>query len=487
MPPSGVQALATRHGIAALDGIASRWFDQRKCCQPHPDDAAVPALRLALAVLLIIVAALPGRAEPSESSELTFGLPQPAPERPRPYVDPRLAVAAPPEHCGGPPMLRFSTPVAAESEIVIAAVGDVLLHGSLQRQAFAHPDGFRSLWAAVEPVLAGADLAYANLEGPIAEGVTKAGSLLDMPVERFDDWVYSSYPMFNYHPALATDLVASGVDVVSTANNHALDRFAVGADRTIEALSVAGLPFTGTRPADRPEHPWYALTEAGGYRIAWLACTYSTNGVSDPHDQVLFCFEDEHTVLSQIVRLSRDPAIDAVILTPHWGGEYSHRPDSRQQSLGRAALEAGATAVIGSHPHVIQPWERHVTRDGREGLILYSLGNFVSGQRELPRRTAIVLLLGLAEMADGRLAVAGARYLPIRFDFAGGADGRTLGTAPVTAANDGGSLGLLARLLHPGNAVSLADRLSTVDACTPRVTRLAETEDEPGSRPLVLD
>lgn len=449
----------------------------------------VPALRFALAALLILLAALPGQAEPRDrATEIAFRLPEPPPARPRPVEDPRLAVAAPPERCeGGPPMLRFSTPVAAESEIVIAAVGDVLLHGSLQRQAFAHPDGFRSLWAAVEPVLAGADLAYANLEGPIAAGVTKVGSLVDTPVDRFDDWVYSSYPMFNYHPALATALAASGVDVVSTANNHSLDRFAVGADRTIEAVSGAGLAFTGTRPADRPDHPWYALTEAGPYRIAWLACSYSTNGIPDPHDQVLLCYEDEHTVLSRIVRLSRDPAIDAVVLTPHWGGEYTHHPHPRQQALGRAALEAGATAVIGSHPHVIQPWERYVSRDGREGFILYSLGNFVSGQRELPRRTAIVLLLGLAEGADGRLAVAGARYLPIRFNFAGGADGRTLGTEPVTAAADHGSLGLLARLLHPGNAVSLADRMTTVDACTPRLTTVAGAEEEPDGPPVLLD
>lgn len=448
----------------------------------------VPALRLALAALLVTFAALPGRAEPTENRELAFRLPAPAPERPRPFEDPRLAVAVPPESCGGPPMLRFSTPVAAEREIVIAAVGDVLLHGSLQRQAFAHADGFRSLWAAVEPVLAGADLAYANLEGPIAEGVTKTGSVVARPVDRFDDWVFSSYPMFNYPPALATALVESGVDVVSTANNHSLDRFAVGADRTIEALSNAGLAFTGTRPADRADHPWYALTEAGPHRIAWLACSYSTNGIPDPHDQVLLCYEDEHTVLSRIARLSQDPAIDAVILTPHWGGEYTHRPDSGQQALGRAALEAGAVAVIGSHPHVIQPWERHVTRDGREGFILYSLGNFVSGQRELPRRTAIVLLLGLAESADGRLALAGARYLPIRFNFAGGADGRTLGTEPVTAATDQGSLGLLAGLLHPGNAVSLADRLTTVDACTPRLTTVAgAAEDESAGRPVAVD
>ena len=426
------------------------------------------------------------RGEPG-GRDTAFRRPAMPPDRPRPYDAARLAVPEPEQSCGGLPMLRFSTPVAAESEIVIAAVGDVLLHGSLQRQAFAHPDGFQSLWSAVAPVLAGADLAYANLEGPIAEGVTKAGTIVDARVDRFDDWVFSSYPMFNYHPDLAPALRASGFDVVSTANNHSLDRFAVGADRTIAALTSAGLPFTGTRPTDRPNHPWHTVTEAGTYRIAWLACTYSTNGIPDHRDQVLLCYEDSHTVLSEVTRLSRDPAIDGVVLTPHWGFEYTHTPNGRQQALARDALEAGALAVIGSHPHVIQPWERHVTRDGREGFVLYSLGNFVSGQRELPRRTSIVLLLGLAEAAEGRLAVAGARYLPIRFSFTGGADGRTLGAEAVTAANDQGSLGLLARVLTAGNAYAMTDPLTTVDRCTPRLTSVAGNERTPGEPVVVPD
>lgn len=470
--------LALALGLTAL-ASADGWADQGSERADGPR-AAPPALTQPS-----------GEAQSLRLSSAPLGSPafrRPAepPSRPRPLIDAALSVPEPPTACDGPPMLRFSTPVQPDREIVIAAVGDVLLHARLQRQGFNHPDGLRSLWSQVEPVLLAADLAYANLEGPIAEGVTKVGSVVDSPVNRFDDWVFSSYPMFNYHPSLATALRDSGVDVVSTANNHSLDRFAIGADRTIAALTAAGVAFTGTRPADRPSHPWYALTEAGGYRVAWLACSYSTNGVPDPQDQVLMCYEDSHEVLSQIHRLSRDPAIDAVILTPHWGREYSHRPDAHQQGLAAEALEAGAIAVIGSHPHVIQPWERYVTRDGREAVIVYSLGNFVSGQRELARRTSIVLLLGLAETADGDLAIAGARYLPLRFAFTAGPDRRTLTAEIVGPDNDHGSLRLLERLLDPGNAYSLNERLTTVDACTPRVQAVAGvTEDtsEPSIAP----
>ncbi|MEZ4474158.1 MAG: CapA family protein [bacterium] len=81
--------------------------------------------------------------------------------------------------------------------------------------------------------------------------------------------------------------------------------------------------------------------------------------------------------------------------------------------LAHDLIEAGATAVIGSHPHVLQPWERYVASDGREGFVIYSLGNFVSGQSHLPRRSTLLLYLGLTRTTEGKVLVNGARYVPL--------------------------------------------------------------------------
>jgi len=75
-----------------------------------------------------------------------------------------------------------------------------------------------------------------------------------------------------------------------------------------------------------------------------------------------------------------------VILVPHRGAEDSHHVLKRQKALARQALEAGAAAVVGSHAHVIQGWEKHVTDAGDEGLIIYSTGNFISNQRKMMQR-----------------------------------------------------------------------------------------------------
>jgi Bacterial capsule synthesis protein PGA_cap len=350
--------------------------------------------------------------------------------------------------------LRFTDACRPGTKVTIAAVGDVLLHGPLQKQSYASPEGFSSLWKNVQPFFANADLSYANLEGPCADGHTTSGRAQD-PGKVFDGRVYSSYPQFNYHPSLIPALKGAGVDVVSTANNHALDRRGRGADRTIENLNGHGLPYTGTRSSANPDAPWYAITEAKGVRIAWLACTFSTNGIPDPKNQVLSCYEDKTTLLSTIKSLSQSPEVDAVIVTPHWGVEYQHIPSAPEKKLAHDMLDAGATAVLGGHPHVVQPWEKYTTADGREGFVIYSLGNFVSGQSGLAKRSALVLYLGLTKGPDGKVTVNGVRHAPIQMN-----------ASPWTAAYaKGDSLALTTRLLGEWNRIGPDEDLVTNPEC----------------------
>ena len=313
---------------------------------------------------------------------------------------------------GGP--VSFSAACAPGARITIGAVGDVLLHSPLQQQAIAKASTgrFSSLWSPVKDLLAAADTQYANLEGPTAHGVNSSGRDVPDPGFRFDGNVYGSYPQFNYHGSLEDDLVATGFDVVSTANNHAMDRRALGADRTIERLREAGLPYTGTRHRDEATAPWSTTTTSHGFKLAWLACSFSTNGIPDAASQVLGCWEDEAQVVAEIKKLRTTPGIDAVIVTPHWGEEYTANPTRAQRDLGHRFLDAGATLVLGSHPHVLEPWEKYKTADGRETFVIYSLGNFVSGQAQLARRSTILLNVGQTRTATG-VQINGVRYLPM--------------------------------------------------------------------------
>lgn len=312
--------------------------------------------------------------------------------------------------------LTFRNACTPGTKITISAVGDVLLHSPLQRQAVAQSQKFKTLWSPVADLIARADVSYANLEGPTAQGVNRGGRSVTDPGFVFDDVVYSSYPQFNYHGSLEGDLVSTGIDVVSTANNHAMDRHSLGADRTLDALTAAGLAHTGTRRA-AGAGSWSATTESKGVKLAWIACSFSTNGIPDPNNQVLGCWSDEAKIKDMITDLKRTH--DAVIVTPHWGEEYTANPSREQRELGHRFLDAGATLVLGSHPHVLQPWEKYTTTDGRETFAIYSLGNFVSGQAQPARRSTILLYVGLTKTAAG-IVVNGVSYLPMIMNMRNG-------------------------------------------------------------------
>ncbi|MEL7542665.1 MAG: CapA family protein [Pseudomonadota bacterium] len=335
-------------------------------------------------------------------------------------VTPLSAIAAEPR------TLHFSGACKTGAETTIAVAGDLLFHRRLQRQAYASPIGARSLFSPeMRKLIAAADVAYANFEGPAAHGIAGFGRRVRDPGRRMDGIVYNGYPAFNFHPSMIGGLRDVGFDIVSTANNHSLDRGAIGARRTIANMHRHAMPFTGTRASRLTAGPpaygdWSRLIRHRGFTTAWLACAEMTNGLPDRKRQVLMCHRDRSAVMRELARLHANPAIDAVFLTPHWGEENQTRPRRRHRAYARAAIEAGATAVIGTHPHVVQPWEKIVTESGREGMAIYSTGNFISGQVRPMQRGGVLGLLRLVRPKGEKVVLRSVGYIPSWVSFARG-------------------------------------------------------------------
>ncbi|GAB5445420.1 CapA family protein [Gymnodinialimonas sp.] len=328
----------------------------------------------------------------------------------------------------------------------LAFGGDVLLHTLIQSDAASRPEGFAPAFAPIAGALSRAAVTVVNLEGPTAHNIAPSGREAADPATVFDGHIYSGYPRFNYHPSIANTLRSVGVDVVQTANNHAMDRGAIGADRTLSALASAGLATTGTHARGAPAS-WHTVRQVAGHNIAFLACSFSTNGLADPGRQVLGCYSNRNSIPTLIHSLNQQPGIDGVVLLPHWGTEYSPHPTARQRALARAAAEAGAIAVVGAHPHVLQPLEMLVTADGRQVPVAYSLGNLLSSQWRLDRRTGAILYLDLSATEPG-LQATGARYLPTRVERT---TAQGVAVFPAAALATGApSLAHAQRMLGPG-------------------------------------
>ena len=295
----------------------------------------------------------------------------------------------------------------ASGQIRLSATGDILVHKALYQQAVKHPSRFQILWGDLIPTLRSADYTVGNLEGPVAPGVVAGGRSVEDVGFIYDDRVYSGTKMvFNYHPYLLEDLKASGFDLVTTANNHSLDRRSLGVDRTIENLQRVGLEFAGTRPGGSAEST-ARIVRLKGARFGFISCTEATNGIPDSRAQVTMCGSGE---VSRLIRELRS-RVDGVVVFPHWGDEYVGRPHERQRNWARQWIEDGAVAVIGNHPHVLQTVEWRRTDRGDHALIVYSLGNFVAAQGAFEKRLSAIAHIDFRKTRNG-LVVEQFSYTP---------------------------------------------------------------------------
>ncbi|MFO7932480.1 MAG: CapA family protein [Bacteroidales bacterium] len=278
------------------------------------------------------------------------------------------------------------------SGLKIIFTGDIMGHDSQIASALAAGgDGYdyRSCFRYLQPYFSEADLVIGNLE------VTLAGP------------PYRGYPRFSSPDELADALLEAGFDILITANNHALDRGDDGLVRTLHQLDRRGILHTGTFSDSAGRQRYYPLLlEKNGIRIALLNYTYGTNGLKSDHP-VAVNYIDTAQIREDLGKASlAEP--DMVLLTLHWGTEYERLENSIQRRLARFALDHGADAVIGSHPHVVQP----VKGEGKGNLVVYSLGNFISNQRPRYRNGGIAFEMELVKKS-GNTRIVRHAYLPV--------------------------------------------------------------------------
>jgi poly-gamma-glutamate capsule biosynthesis protein CapA/YwtB (metallophosphatase superfamily) len=235
--------------------------------------------------------------------------------------------------------------------------GDVMLSRHVARLARRAGDPaapFRDL----APALAAADIAFVNLEAPFSD----RGPVMERGM------------IFKTEPDMIAGLELAGVDVVSTANNHARDRGAYGIAYTLDWLRAHGIAAVGTGKTQQEAHAG-AVLERNGTRFGFLAYTYdANNGNYPPADAEPRVAAINPEAMRADVAAIRSRA-DVVVVSMHAGFEYVQEPNQQQREFARAAIDAGATVVVGHHPHVRQPWERY-----KDGVIFYSLGNLIFDQ-----------------------------------------------------------------------------------------------------------
>jgi poly-gamma-glutamate synthesis protein (capsule biosynthesis protein) len=264
------------------------------------------------------------------------------------------------------------------AQVSFAVAGDVIPHEPVRAAAAAAGDGaggWGALFSDVSDVFDKADFGFVNLETPVAPAHSHGSKpfLFDAPV------------------ALLDGLKANGIKIVSFANNHVMDQGWAGFAETREHLRDEGILFAGS--GDTAPLAWKpVIVEANGIKVGWLGMTRWLNGGRNPDKDDLphvnfFPYPgesagapgaDEAQVL-EAVKEARAQC-DLLVVSIHWGIEYAPAPRPEDVETAHKMLEAGASVIVGHHPHVLQPVETYKTQDGRNTVIFYSLGNFLSNQ-----------------------------------------------------------------------------------------------------------
>ncbi|MDY3014182.1 MAG: CapA family protein [Evtepia sp.] len=303
----------------------------------------------------------------------------------------------------------------------LAVCGDIMSHLPQTNDAYdasSNTYSYLNCFQFVKPWIEQADFAVGNFE-----------TTLNGPP-------YSGYPQFCAPDALAHDIKAIGFDLVTTANNHSMDKGYDGLCRTLDVLDESGLQHVGTYRTQEEfnENNGVVVADVGGISVAFLGYSYGTNGIPIQSDRN-FClnrfnidYDGACTTLDQ-EKLKKELSYaeslntDLIAVMIHWGIEYQTTQNAYQDQVADFLIQNGADLILGSHSHVPQPMmTRTVTMDDgstRSGFVCYSLGNFVSNQSpatvnvNYTDTTAVLNIELTKDPATNETTVSGTSYVPL--------------------------------------------------------------------------
>ncbi len=306
----------------------------------------------------------------------------------------------------------------------IGFVGDILMMKS-QIETARRADGTYDFTRSFEPMrelFSSVDIMVGNYEGTFGGADKGYTERLGTPAPATSDAPNPRVPLqeFSAPDELASNLKELGFDALTTANNHCLDRYAHGLYRTINVIRAAELAQTGTflSKADR-DAP--LIFDVNGIKIGLVAATDSINSYtrrlsSAEHEFAISRLYSSPERLKADISTCRNAGAEFIIVSVHWGNEYENSPNDEQITAAKRLAEYGADAIIGSHPHVVQPIRFIDAERGGTTVripVIYSLGNFISNMAPSPKDYGLFVRLNLERGSAGSPISVSIEYLPV--------------------------------------------------------------------------
>lgn len=336
-------------------------------------------------------------------------------------------------------------PNAVIAEATVVNTGDIILHSTVLDGAKT-ADGnydFSAFFTPVESYFKAADIATANLE--VTLGGTESGA-------------FSGYPAFNAPDSLLDVIKNSGINLLTTANNHCYDTGLLGLKRTVQQLKANNIDFIGTKELETD--PTYIVKDANGIKIGMVNYTYenssgegqkSINGNivkaeanslinSFNYDRIDTFYTEAQTVIDEM----KQSGAEAIVFYMHWGEEYQLSANTWQKSIAQKLCNMGVDVIVGGHPHVVQPIELIHSEDSQNTTVcIYSMGNAISNQRQelmdsCPSghtEDGMLFYYTFQKYGDGNVALSGVDIIPVWVNKYKGGSGYQYTMYPLESAN----------------------------------------------------
>ena len=257
------------------------------------------------------------------------------------------------------------------------AAGDALIHDTVYKDAYNKADGtydFRHQLELIKPIVSAYDLAFYNQE------TIFAGKEIG----------YSNYPTFNTPSEFGDAMLDAGFNVVALANNHSFDKGEKGVLNALSYWKSRDVLSNGINDSFESQDK-IPIRIKNNISYALLSYTTLNNGLPTPagKEYLVNYYSEERA--RRDVEAIRDK-VDVIIVSMHWGVEYSHTPNAFQVEAAEYLAGLGVDIICGHHPHVLQP----VTRIG-DTVVIYSLGNFLSAQVGVEKLTGALVSLHITK------------------------------------------------------------------------------------------
>lgn len=282
-----------------------------------------------------------------------------------------------------------------DSIIRISAVGDILCENSILEDAYDKDTqnyDFTSVFKNMSTFFADSDVTVGTME------------------TNFTDNKYSGYGQRNSPTSFAEALKNIGIDLVSISTNHSLDYGVEGLQETKRALEGLGYDVVGDNLAESR----VKIKTIKSTKIAFLSYTYGfENQNSKTKDELDSANMYNSEIAKEDLEYAKENA-DYSIIIMHWGDAYSTKPNKEQQNIAKFLVENGADMILGNHASAVQKMEIMQSPEGKNVLVAYSLGNYISGETMDISKIELVLNIELRKSGEtGEVVLSRVDYTPI--------------------------------------------------------------------------